>query len=107
MLYKSLALLPIVALAGCGVLVMPPEGTDDADLVAFDEAVASIGCELVTEADYLPVELQTGMGREQLLQVAQYRINAGDAVVLEGGGLRLVTGRCAPAAPAALPEAAG
>ncbi len=108
MMNKCLALLPISALAGC-VLALPPKGTDEADLRAFDDAVASIGCDLVTEADYLPVELQTGMAREQLLKIAQYKVRAGDAVALENGGLRLVTGSCTPAEPEApaQPQAAG
>ncbi|MBU2961510.1 hypothetical protein KO516_11910 [Citreicella sp. C3M06] len=105
MLKKTLALLPIAAVAGC-VLALPPEGTDKADLLAFDDAVASIGCNLVTEADYLPVELQTGLSRDEVRLIAQYKVKAGDAVPLDGGGLRLVTGRCAPVAPAPEPALA-
>ncbi|MCR8546267.1 hypothetical protein M4578_00390 [Salipiger sp. P9] len=94
MLKKSLALLPLFATAGC--LGMPPEGTDAEDLAAFDEAVASVGCSLEMESDYLPVELQTGLTREQLQQVAQYRIGAKQGVLTESGGFRLLTGPCAP-----------
>ena len=86
-------------LAGLGLLTacaLPPEGVSEADLVAFDEAVASIGCDLVDETDYLPVELQTGLTREQVIEVAQFRLAAEQAVSLSNGGIRLITGACAP-----------
>lgn len=86
-------------LAGLGLLTacaMPPEGVSQEDLVAFDEAVASIGCDLVGESDYLPVELQTGMTREQVIQTASFRVASEQAVKLENGGVRLITGSCAP-----------
>ena len=51
--------LPALALtAACA---MPPEGTDEQDLANFDAAVASVGCDLRTESEYLAVELQTGL----------------------------------------------
>lgn len=81
-------------LAACA---MPPEGVTPEDLVMFDEAVASIGCDLVGESDYLPVELQTGLTRQQVLETAQYKLDAEDAVRLSNGGIRLTTGACAPA----------
>ena len=90
-----LALGAMALLAGC---VMPPEDTTAEDLALFDAAVASIGCDLVDESDYLPVELQTGMTREKLIEVAQYKITTEEAVGLSNGGVRLVTGTCAPAA---------
>ena len=74
-------------------LAMPP---DDPRHDAFDEAVASIGCDLVDETDYLPVELQTGLTREQVIEVAQFRLAAEQAVSLSNGGIRLITGACAP-----------
>ncbi|MBM2322395.1 MULTISPECIES: hypothetical protein [Marivita] len=86
-------------LAGLGLLAacaMPPEGVTPVDLVAFDEAVASIGCDLVGESDYLPVELQTGLTREQVIQTAAFRVASEQAVKLENGGVRLITGSCAP-----------
>ncbi len=86
-------------LAGIGLLTacaMPPDGVTKEDLVAFDEAVASIGCELVGESDYLPVELQTGLTREQVIETAAFRVAAEEAVKLENGGVRLITGSCAP-----------
>lgn len=90
----------LTPLAGLGLLAacaMPPEGVTPEGLVAFDEAVASIGCELVGESDYLPVELQTGMSREQVIQTAAFRVANEEAVKLENSGVRLITGSCAPA----------
>ena len=37
-----------------------------------------------------------GLTREQLQQVAQYRIGAKQGVLTESGGFRLLTGPCAP-----------
>jgi hypothetical protein len=87
------------AIAGLGLLgacALPPQGVDQASLVAFDEAVVSIGCDLVDETDYLPVELQTGLTREQVIEVAQFRLASEEAVSLSNGGIRLITGACAP-----------
>ncbi|MFW2541740.1 hypothetical protein ACN2XU_03780 [Primorskyibacter sp. 2E107] len=96
----SLAAVPL--LAGC----MLPEGVTEEDLMKFDTAVASIGCELSTESHYLPVELQTGMTREKLIEIAQYKVQREQAVPLPSGGVRSVVGACAPtAAPAPAPEA--
>ena len=87
---------PLAGLSLLAACAMPPEGVTPAGLVAFDEAVASIGCDLVGESDYLPVELQTGLSREQVLQTAAYRVANEEAVRLEDGGIRLITGACAP-----------
>jgi hypothetical protein len=89
--------LPLAGLALVSACAMPPEGVTPQDLAAFDEAVASVGCALVGESDYLPVELQTGLTREQVIQTAAYRVAAEEAVQLESGGVRLITGACAPA----------
>ena len=67
------------------------------DLANFDMAVASIGCDLVGESDYLPVEFQTGLTRQQVIETAQFRLATDAAVQLENGGVRLITGDCAPA----------
>lgn len=88
------------SLAGLGLLAacaLPPDGVKPDDLVAFDAAVASVGCDLVGESDYLPVELQTGLTREQVVETAQFRLANEQAVALENGGVRLITGACAPA----------
>jgi hypothetical protein len=87
------ALMSLPFLAGCFL----PEGVTEEDLVAFDAAVASIGCDLVDDSDYLPVELQTGMPREKLIVVAQYKVEQKQAAPLSNGGVRLLTGPCAPA----------
>ena len=93
---KTFGLLGAFALvglvAGCDA---PPEGTGPQDVAKFEAAVASIGCVLKTEADYLPVELQTGLSREQSTQMAAYVVNTERAVRLEGGGIKLTTGACA------------
>ena len=88
---------PLAALGLLAACVMPPEGVSQEGLVMFDEAVASVGCELVGESDYLPVELQTGLTREQVLKTAAFRVASEQAVKLENGGVRLITGACAPA----------
>ena len=87
-------------LGGVGLLAacaIPPQGMTQADLANFDLAVASIGCDLVGDSDYLPVEFQTGLTREQVIETAQFRLATEAAVQLENGGIRLVTGDCAPA----------
>jgi len=88
----ALAMSGAVALAGCAV---PREGTRAQDVTSFEAAVASIGCVLRTEADYLPVELQTGLTREQTQAMAAYVLSADRAVRLENGGVKLTTGACA------------
>lgn len=89
---------PLVCLAAVGLVAacaLPPQGVTPQDLQNYDEAVASIGCELVVESDYLPVELQTGLTRQQVLEISQYKIAVEQAVKLESGGVKLVTGACA------------
>lgn len=88
----AFAMCGLVALAGCAV---PPQGTTAQDVTSFEAAVASIGCVLRTEADYLPVELQTGLTREQTQSMAAYVLSANRAVRLENGGVKLTTGACA------------
>lgn len=99
-----IALIAVMPLAGCVL----PEGVEEGDLAAFDSAVASIGCDLVDESDYQPVELQTGMPREKLIAIAQYKVEQKQAASLSNGGVRLLTGACTPKpqvaeAPAAAP----
>lgn len=88
---SALAALPL--LAACAV---PPEGTTEADRANYDAAVASIGCALRYESDYAPVELQTGLPRQQIMAISSYRIAQEAAVRTSEGGVRLVTGACAP-----------
>ena len=95
MMRVGAALGAVGFVAACAI---PPQGVTQADLVSFDEAVVSIGCDLVGESEYLPVELQTGLTREQVVETAQFRLATEEAVQLENGGIRLITGDCAPAA---------
>ena len=99
----ALALISVSLVAGCFL----PEGVTEEDLISFDAAVASIGCDLADDSDYLPVEFQTGMPREKLITIAQYKVDQDEAVTLSNGGVRLKTGACAPAPdPAPEPDAA-
>ncbi|MGR3494231.1 hypothetical protein [Citreimonas sp.] len=102
--YLALAALPLIA-----ACALPPEGVSEQNLAAFDTAVASIGCDLASEADYQAVGLQTGIARAKLSEIAAYRVSTEQAVRLSNGGVRLVTGSCtpapAPAAPAETPAA--
>ncbi|GGB02319.1 hypothetical protein [Allosediminivita pacifica] len=91
-----------LALAACA---MPPEDVTEEDLANFDAAVASVGCTLRDERQYQPVELQTGLPRNKVIEIAAYRIDTEDAVRLDEGGVRLLTGSCAPTAQPAEPEA--
>lgn len=81
-----------VLLAGCA---LPPEGTSSSDVAQFESAVATVGCQLVSEAEYLPVELQTGLSREQTTKLASYMVSTNRAVRLSTGGIRLTSGDCA------------
>lgn len=86
-----------LALAGCDI---PPEGTSEEDVARFQAAVASIGCDMVGESDYLPVELQAGLTRQQTQDLVAYHLSTEKAVLLESGGARLTVGACAPVAAA-------
>ena len=88
----------LIVLASLGLLAacaVPPQGVSTQNIAEFDAAVVSIGCRLVTEADYLPVELQTGLSRQQVLDIAKYKLAADQAESLESGGIVLTTGACA------------
>ncbi|MBP0481946.1 hypothetical protein [Sagittula salina] len=99
--------LPVLAVAGCVELGMTPKDTTPEMLATWDAAVASVGCSLVTEADYLPVELQTGLPREKIIEIAQYKVARKEAVSLPSGGVRSVVGVCTPPAePEGAPVAA-
>ena len=81
-----------LVLAGCSGL---PDDTTDQDVVNYQIAVASIGCEMKYESDYLPVELQAGLTREQTLAISSYMVATDRAVRLPEGGVKLTTGACA------------
>lgn len=105
---KLVLVLPILALtAGCVEMGMAPQDTTPEMLAAWDGAVASIGCSLVSEKDYRPVELQTGLPREKVIEIAQYKVQRGEAAKLENGGVRSVIGTCVlPAEPVVAATAA-
>lgn len=92
MLKKGVLTLSVfTTLAGCGL----PQGLSLQDVQTYETAVASIGCVMRTEADYLPVELQTGFTREQVVGLTEYQLATGKAEQLEDGGAKLTTGACA------------
>ncbi|HKK97250.1 MAG TPA: hypothetical protein VJ928_03660 [Marivita sp.] len=90
-------LVSFAALGFIAACAIPPEGVTPEKLASFDVAVASIGCDLVGESDYLPVELQTGLTRDQVIETAQFRLANQEAVRLSNGGIRLTSGACAAA----------
>ncbi|MFU8864865.1 MAG: hypothetical protein ACNA7O_13200 [Rhodobacterales bacterium] len=88
----GLVLVPGLFLAACD---MPPEGTDAQDIANYEAAVASIGCNLITEPDYLAVAFQTGLTRDQVMEMTQFQLAARRAETLPEGGVKLTTGVCA------------
>lgn len=84
--------MALLALAGCA---LPPDGVAKEDIANYEAAVASIGCEMVHESDYLPVELQAGITREQATDITAYMLATEKAVSLPEGGVKLTTGACA------------
>jgi hypothetical protein len=82
----------LVSLAACDV---PPEGTTPENVAEYELAVASIGCELVSDSDYLPVEFQAGLTREQSTAITAYMLSTDKAERLANGGVKLTTGACA------------
>ncbi len=89
---KSLLLLAPLGLAACAGA---PEGTSEEDVAAYMAAAATIGCQMRYESDYLPVELQAGLTREQTQAITSYMLATDRAVKLPDGGVRLTTGACA------------
>lgn len=88
-------LLTTAAFGLTGCLALPPDGVSAEQIAAYDTAVATIGCDMVAESDYLPVELQTGLTRDQVIQVTEYKLAREEAVKLSDGGVRLTAGACA------------
>ncbi|MET4127115.1 hypothetical protein [Roseovarius sp. MBR-6] len=87
-----------VALAGLGLVagcVVPPQGTTRDDLAIYEQAAQSLNCTLVTEGDFLAMEMQTGLARQQLLDITGRYLSTGGAERLPGGGVKLTTGACA------------
>lgn len=83
--------LAVLALSGCDI---PPQGTTAEDVARYQAAVASIGCVMYGESDYLPVELQAGLTRQQTLDLTSFHLATGKAVELEEGGVKLTVGAC-------------
>lgn len=89
-------LVPALAALGLtAACALPPEGVSKEELALYDGAVTSLGCTLVTEPDYLAAGLQTGLTRQQLLDVTAYKLASGAAERLPEGGIKLTTGACA------------
>ncbi|WP_306116637.1 MULTISPECIES: hypothetical protein [unclassified Roseovarius] len=90
---------PILCLMAAGLMLagcaLPPDGVSREKIAEYEAAVASIGCVLKHESDYLPVELQAGLTREQTLAITKYQLAADRAESLEDGGVKLTTGACA------------
>tara|TARA_R110002012_G_scaffold156551_1_gene317587 strand:+ start:1272 stop:1574 length:303 start_codon:yes stop_codon:yes gene_type:complete len=88
----GLVVVPGLFLAACDV---PPTGTTAEDVANYEAAVASIGCNLITEPDYLAVAFQTGLTRDQVMEMTQFQLAARRAETLPEGGIKLTTGVCA------------
>lgn len=88
----ALSLFFLGLATACG---LPPQGVSQQDLALYDSAVSSVGCKMVTESDYLATEIQTGLARQQLLDITAYKLSSGAAERLPGGGVKLTTGACA------------
>jgi hypothetical protein len=88
------ALVVMGMLSGC--LAFPPKDITPEMRADYVTAVATIGCVLRDESDYQPVELQTGLTREQAIELTKYHLAKGTAEKLPGdAGIRLMTGACA------------
>jgi len=81
-----------LALAACGG---PPEGISEENIADYMTAAASIGCVMKYDSDYLPVEFQAGLTRQQTLDITTYMLATDKAVTLPDGGVKLTTGACA------------
>ncbi len=81
-----------LVLAACGG---PPEGVSEEMVAEYVAAAATIGCTMKYDSDYLPVELQAGLTRQQALDITTYLVATDRAVNLPDGGVKLTTGACA------------
>lgn len=89
----AVALVGLMTLTACMEAV--PQGAAPEDAALFDGAVASVGCQMIGESDYLPVELQTGLTREQVVHMIQFKVLSGEAEKLPKGGFKFKSGACA------------
>lgn len=90
---KLLFILPVMTLSGCLGLV--PEGTTAEDIAAYEAATATIGCKMVGEPDYLAVEFQAGLTREQSTAITTFMLANDRAEKLPDGGVKITSGACA------------
>ena len=90
-----LRLFGLAAVLGLAACSGTPEGVDEQDIAGYMAAAASIGCVLKYESDYLPVELQAGLTRQQVIDITTYMTATDRAVKLPDGGVQLTTGACA------------
>ncbi|WP_111732710.1 hypothetical protein [Roseovarius amoyensis] len=72
-----------------------PEGVSEEMIADYVTAAATIGCEMKYDSDYLPVELQAGLTRQQTLDITTYLLATDRAVNQPDGGVKLTTGACA------------
>jgi hypothetical protein len=90
---KMLASLGFLGFAaGCAGT---PDGISEANIADYMAAVESIGCQMRYDSDYVPVEFQTGMTRQQVLDITTYMLARDQAVRLPDGGVKITTGACA------------
>lgn len=82
-------------LGGVAACVGTPKGVNEQMIADYTAAVATIGCEMKYDSDYLPVELQAGITRQQALDITSYMLANDKAVSLPDGGVKLTTGACA------------
>ncbi len=87
--------IPLAALGLVTGCVVPPQGSSRDDLAIYQQAAQSLNCTLVTEGDFLAMEMQTGLARQQLLDITGRYLSTGGAERLPGGGVKLTTGACA------------
>lgn len=87
--------ITITALGALAACAATPSGTTSDDGARFDAAAASLGCTLRGEGDYLAMEIQTGLARQQLSDITAFRLSTGGAERQPDGGVKLTTGACA------------
>ena len=87
--------LPVGAMLGITACATLPEGISEQQVADYTTAAASIGCVLKHDSDYVPVEFQAGLTREQTQNITVYMLSTDRAGKLPDGGVRLTTGACA------------
>ncbi len=85
----------LAALTLAAACALPPQGTSETDRANYLAAARSLDCALVTEGDYVAMEIQSGLSRQQLIDLTGYYLATERAVRLPEGGVKLTTGACA------------